>query len=144
MNKAKEKVANKIMIQTKLAAYPGMECSNNFSDDFWLDVREKFYSMLAYYSSVPIKVDINKLNWNDFATLSNDYFGQSYPVIMIDFPWPEAANFGKRKPTYGLMNEDDMLSIPLRKIQKAGYIFIWVIRSRNKWGYHYAEDVHGY
>ena len=75
MNKANENVANKIMIQTKLTVYHGMECSNNFSDDFWLDIREKFYSMLAYNSSVPIKVDINKLNWNAFAMLSNDYFG---------------------------------------------------------------------
>ena len=111
----------------------------------WLHIADRLAGMVKAKRGTPITYDLNHMPWKRFITVSKKSLGvdQPYPVVMIDFPWPEAANFGALKPNYRLMHEDDMLSIPLATIQQVGFLFLWVIRSRQEWGFAYARE-HGY
>ena len=70
---------------------------------------------------------------------------------MMDPPWQLSTSTPSRGVTiaYDSLNDDLITQIPMEKLQKDGFIFIWVINAKyrvaidmmNKWGYKLVDEI---
>lgn len=105
--------------------------------------------------SIPINADIRTFNWDSLGRRQFEMVGRYYDVIMMDPPW----QLSSANPTRGVectigillqvaigyeqLGDDLIQSIPLKKIQSDGYLFLWVINAKYRvaldmleyWGY---------
>ena len=113
MSKRIAKLLAKEMKQTKVFAYLPERPDDDDEDEqhhkIWHDLQKAFYKVI----SVAIKADVTKLNWRRFMKSIRTTFYEEFGVLMIDFPWPEAKNFGLLTPGYHLMTEEDIEKLPL-------------------------------
>ena len=89
--------------------------------------------------SIAINADVKSFKWDQFGKY------QQFDVITMDPPWQIATTNVTRgvNISYEQLSVETIANIPLRYVQKNGYIFMWVIASQfsngvmmlNKWGY---------
>eukprot|EP01114_Cavostelium_apophysatum_P000164 TRINITY_DN10166_c0_g1_i1.p1 TRINITY_DN10166_c0_g1~~TRINITY_DN10166_c0_g1_i1.p1 ORF type:complete len:305 (+),score=60.89 TRINITY_DN10166_c0_g1_i1:77-916(+) len=94
---------------------------------------------------IPIRGDVRTVN---FADLSKEL---QFDVILMDPPWQLAGAAPTRGVAIGYkqLPNKDILDIPVPKLQKNGFLFIWVINARyafalemfEKWGYELCDDI---
>jgi hypothetical protein len=89
--------------------------------------------------SVSIAADVTTFDWDRLGRTAQ------FDVILMDPPWPIQGAHPTRglDLTYALMEIDEIRAIPLRKVQKDGLLFMWVVTSMlecgmqmfARWGY---------
>lgn len=126
----------------------------NESDDSETDLSKQMQdcvTMLSQYDppplSVPINADIRTFDWAELGRRQFETAGRYYDVIMMDPPWQLSSANPTRGVAIGYQQLGDNLiqNIPLRKIQRDGYLFLWVINAKYRvalemlvnWGYTY-------
>ena len=95
---------------------------------------------------VPIRCDVRVFDFDKLAEHVDDF-----DVVVMDPPWKLAGAAPTRGVAlgYAQLQDDAIASIPIPKIQKNGFLFIWVINSRyslalklfEKWGYEMVDDI---
>lgn len=124
----------------------------SFSEDNKTDLTTEMQTcidMLSQYDppplSIPINADIRNFDWAELGRRQFETAGRYYDVIMMDPPW----HLSSANPTRGVAIAYEQLgdhliqSIPLNKIQRDGYLFLWVINAKyrvalemlDNWGY---------
>ncbi|RIA85824.1 MT-A70-domain-containing protein [Glomus cerebriforme] len=94
---------------------------------------------------VPIKADVLTFEWDDFAKECQ------FDVILMDPPWQLATHAPTRGVAIAYQQLPDVCieELPIPKLQKNGFLFIWVINNKyskafemmKKWGYTYCDDI---
>jgi len=94
---------------------------------------------------IPIRKDVRFVDWD---ALSNEI---QFDVIMMDPPWQLASANPTRGVALGYkqLPNKDIIEMPIPKLQKNGFLFIWVINARyafalemfEKWGYELVDDI---
>eukprot|EP01102_Stenamoeba_stenopodia_P022699 TRINITY_DN9553_c0_g1_i1.p1 TRINITY_DN9553_c0_g1~~TRINITY_DN9553_c0_g1_i1.p1 ORF type:complete len:377 (+),score=66.49 TRINITY_DN9553_c0_g1_i1:25-1131(+) len=94
---------------------------------------------------VPIRTDVRVF---DFDALAKEV---QFDVIMMDPPWLLATSTPTRGVALGYkqLPNNDIQNIPVPKLQKNGFLFIWVINARysfaldmmKEWGYTFVDDI---
>lgn len=101
--------------------------------------------------SIPICADITQFDFSELARAQTELAGELFSVIMIDPPWPIGSSNPIRgvNISYETLSDNDIISIPIKKLQDNGFIFIWTINSKYKftikllesWGYTYCDEI---
>ena len=78
------------------------------------------------FNNVAWKQDVREINWE--AVLKVKQFN----FMIVDAPWRFVGSDPVRGPalTYTQLSDEDLLKIPLGKIIKDGFLFLWVIPSK--------------
>ncbi|RIB09348.1 MT-A70-domain-containing protein [Gigaspora rosea] len=94
---------------------------------------------------VPIKADVLTFEWDVFAKECQ------FDVILMDPPWQLATHAPTRGVAIAYQQLPDICieELPIPKLQKNGFLFIWVINNKyskafdlmRKWGYTYCDDI---
>ncbi|KAI8388097.1 MT-A70-domain-containing protein [Radiomyces spectabilis] len=94
---------------------------------------------------VPIKANVMTFDWDALAK------EVQFDVIVADPPWQLATHAPTRGVAIAYQQLPDICieEIPIPKLQKNGFIFIWVINNKyakafelmEKWGYTYVDDI---
>ncbi|PKC16637.1 MT-A70-domain-containing protein [Rhizophagus irregularis] len=94
---------------------------------------------------VPIKADVLTFEWDEFAKECQ------FDVILMDPPWQLATHAPTRGVAIAYQQLPDVCieELPIPKLQKNGFLFIWVINNKyskafemmKKWGYTYCDDI---
>ena len=94
---------------------------------------------------MPIRADVRLFDW---AALGAQV---QFDVIVMDPPWQLATSAPTRGVAlgYSQLRDEDIMRIPVPKLQENGLLFIWVINARysfafqlfKEWGYEYVDDV---
>ncbi|KAI8800334.1 MT-A70-domain-containing protein [Cladochytrium replicatum] len=113
---------------------------------------------------VPIKADVRSFDWDVGLDMTRASFKQpeassqqrlsreyQFDVILMDPPWQLASHAPTRGVaiTYQQLPDSVIEELPIPKLQKNGFIFIWVINNKylkafelmEKWGYTYVDDI---
>ncbi|KAG0170659.1 hypothetical protein DFQ28_011215 [Apophysomyces sp. BC1034] len=94
---------------------------------------------------VPIKANVMNFDWDSLAA------EVQFDVIVADPPWQLATHAPTRGVAIAYQQLPDICieDIPIPKLQKNGFIFIWVINNKyakafelmERWGYTYVDDI---
>eukprot|EP01117_Protostelium_nocturnum_P018772 TRINITY_DN791_c0_g1_i1.p1 TRINITY_DN791_c0_g1~~TRINITY_DN791_c0_g1_i1.p1 ORF type:complete len:307 (-),score=138.39 TRINITY_DN791_c0_g1_i1:111-1031(-) len=94
---------------------------------------------------IPIRTDVRSVDWD---ALSQEV---QFDVITMDPPWQLAGANPTRGVAIGYkqLPNKDIMDIPIHKLQKNGFLFIWVINARytfalemfERWGYELVDDI---
>ncbi|CAH1767054.1 14881_t:CDS:2 [Entrophospora sp. SA101] len=94
---------------------------------------------------IPIKADVLTFEWDELAK------DCQFDVILMDPPWQLATHAPTRGVAIGYQQLPDIYieELPIPKLQKNGFLFIWVINAKyskafemmRKWGYTYCDDI---
>ncbi|KAI8575938.1 hypothetical protein K450DRAFT_259486 [Umbelopsis ramanniana AG] len=94
---------------------------------------------------VPIKANVMNFDWDALAAETQ------FDVILADPPWQLATHAPTRGVAIAYQQLPDVCieEIPIPKLSKNGFIFIWVINNKyakafelmEKWGYKYVDDI---
>nr|CAG8654407.1 3541_t:CDS:2 [Entrophospora candida] len=94
---------------------------------------------------IPIKADVLTFEWDELAR------DCQFDVILMDPPWQLATHAPTRGVAIGYQQLPDIYieELPIPKLQKNGFLFIWVINAKyskafemmRKWGYTYCDDI---
>ncbi|KAI8990864.1 MT-A70-domain-containing protein [Mycotypha africana] len=94
---------------------------------------------------VPIKANVMTFDWDSLAK------EVQFDVIVTDPPWQLATHAPTRGVAIAYQQLPDVCieSIPIPKLQKNGFLFIWVINNKyakafelmERWGYTYVDDI---
>lgn len=96
--------------------------------------------------SIPINADIRDLDFNNVCKEHGPF-----DVILMDPPWQLAGNKPSRgvRLTYNQLPDTILQDLPIKTLQSAGFIFVWVINNKyvtaidflKRWGYKVIDDV---
>jgi len=92
----------------------------------------------------------NKM-YNELIAAQQKFGGRMFDVITCDPPW----QLSSANPTRGVaiayetLNDRQILNIPFGRLQKNGFLFIWVINAKYKfalemmeeWGYEMVDEI---
>lgn len=102
-------------------------------------------SFTAPEHCIPIRADVRDLDWPLL------YNNAQFDVIVMDPPWQLASAAPTRGVAlgYSQLRDDEIMALPVPKLQSNGFIFIWVINARysfafdlfKAWGYEYVDDI---
>ncbi|EIE76960.1 hypothetical protein RO3G_01664 [Rhizopus delemar RA 99-880] len=94
---------------------------------------------------IPIKANVMTYDWDSLAK------EVQFDVIVTDPPWQLATHAPTRGVAIAYQQLPDICieDIPIPKLQKNGFLFIWVINNKyakafelmEKWGYTYVDDI---
>ncbi|KAI7902672.1 MT-A70-domain-containing protein [Cokeromyces recurvatus] len=94
---------------------------------------------------IPIKANVMTFDWDSLAK------EVQFDVIVTDPPWQLATHAPTRGVAIAYQQLPDICieDIPIPKLQKNGFLFIWVINNKyakafelmEKWGYTYVDDI---
>eukprot|EP00347_Sterkiella_histriomuscorum_P000277 403376498 len=103
-------------------------------------------SHLKNFWCIPLSSDVREIDWDVLIARQQEHTnGQLFDVITCDPPW----QLSSANPTRGVaiayetLNDGEILKIPWGRLQKDGFLFIWVINAK----YRFALDMmgaHGY
>eukprot|EP00871_Galdieria_phlegrea_P001541 jgi/Galph1/2388/GphlegSOOS_G1074.1 len=95
---------------------------------------------------IPIRCDVREAPW-DLLLKSIDNFD----AIMMDPPWQLATANPTRGVAlgYNQLSDECIACLPISKLQKSGFMFIWVINAKyrtalqlfERWGYEFVDDI---
>lgn len=90
---------------------------------------------------IPVHANVTTFDWGRLAAA----VPAGFDAIMMDPPWQLATANPTRGVAlgYSQLTDADILNLPLPRLQKAGYLFVWVINAKyrlcldlfEKWGY---------
>ena len=91
---------------------------------------------------VPIHANVTTYNWQQLCQATQ------FDVVMMDPPWQLATANPTRGVAlgYSQLTDQDIVNLPVPKLQTNGFLFIWVINAKykftldlfEKWGYRYG------
>ncbi|CEP14424.1 hypothetical protein [Parasitella parasitica] len=94
---------------------------------------------------IPIKANVMTFEWDRLAEAAQ------FDVILVDPPWQLATHTPTRGVaiTYQQLPDVHIEALPIPKLQKNGFLFLWTINSKytkafelmDKWGYAYVDDI---
>lgn len=101
---------------------------------------------------IPVSVDVKKFNFDQLVKSQTKFSGQLFDVITMDPPWVLSTNKAVRgvKTNYSTVVDHDIENnIPFDKLQKDGFLFIWVINNKYrfalglfaKYGYKLVDEL---
>jgi len=103
-------------------------------------------------NSIPISADIRNFNFDYLAKKQKEIGMRLFDIIMMDPPWKLSSS----QPSRGVAIQYDSLAdemiekMPVEKLQKDGFLFIWAINAKykfavdlmeKKWGYKVIDSV---
>ena len=116
-----------------------------FEEEFYREIEErKVQKSEVTENAIPISADVCKLDFNKLIQTQKRLTGKLFDVIMMDPPWQLSTSQPSRGVAiaYDSLADDIIESLPITKLQTAGFIFIWVINAKysktcaflKKWG----------
>ena len=94
---------------------------------------------------IPVHANVVTYDW------SKIYNHTDFDVIMMDPPWQLATANPTRGVSlgYSQLTDQHIADLPLPKLQKNGFLFVWVISAKyqwcleqfKKWGYEFVDEV---
>ena len=94
---------------------------------------------------IPIHANVVTYDWSKL------YENTDFDVIMMDPPWQLATANPTRGVSLGYSQLTDLsiADLPIPKLQKNGFIFVWVINAKyqwtleqfKKWGYEFVDEI---
>ena len=101
---------------------------------------------------IPLSADVREVSFKKLAKSQLKSAGRLFDVITMDPPWILSTVKQVRgvKTNYTTLNDNDILNgIPFPKIQKDGFLFIWVINAKyrfaltlfTKYGYKLVDEL---
>ena len=94
---------------------------------------------------IPVHANVVTYDW------SKIYNHTDFDVIMMDPPWQLATANPTRGVSlgYSQLTDQHIADLPLPKLQKNGFLFVWVINAKyqwcleqfKKWGYEFVDEV---
>eukprot|EP01025_Chloroclados_australasicus_P006822 TRINITY_DN12175_c0_g2_i1.p1 TRINITY_DN12175_c0_g2~~TRINITY_DN12175_c0_g2_i1.p1 ORF type:complete len:275 (+),score=46.56 TRINITY_DN12175_c0_g2_i1:32-826(+) len=107
------------------------------------DMEEKEWQVPKY--CCPVHANVTKFKWSQLY----DY--TQFDVILMDPPWQLASANPTRGVAlgYSQLSDDDIMKLPIKKLQSNGFLFVWVINTKykfaldmlEKWGYEIVEEI---
>lgn len=94
-------------------------------------------SHIQQFWSIPLSKNVMTFNWDKLAEVQLLHGNRLFDVICMDPPW----QLSTANPTRGVaiaydtLNDNDVINMPLWKIQNAGFLFIWVINAKYKFAF---------
>ncbi|KAK4527629.1 hypothetical protein GAYE_SCF42G5553 [Galdieria yellowstonensis] len=95
---------------------------------------------------IPIRCDVREAPWDRLTQLVDNF-----DAIMMDPPWQLATANPTRGVAlgYNQLSDECIASLPIHKLQKNGFMFIWVINAKyrtalhlfQRWGYRLVDDI---
>jgi hypothetical protein len=92
---------------------------------------------------IPIHANVTTHDWRQL------YEHTQFDVVMMDPPWQLATANPTRGVSlgYSQLNDNDIVNLPVPKLQSNGFLFVWVINAKykftldlfDKWGYRWAQ-----
>ena len=76
---------------------------------------------------VIIRADITKLDWSEVSRIQKEKYGELFTVILMDPPWD--IQYYLKYPT---MQDKLIRNIPINDLQESGYLFVWVVNSKEQ------------
>ena len=120
---------------------------------FYFEQSEQIKNMKSSVpeEGIPIYADIQCFDWGKLKRDQMECGGRLFDAIMMDPPWQLSSSQPSRGVAIGYSSlSDDMISrIPIRTLQKEGFLFIWVINAKyglalqlfEKWGYKLIDEI---
>ena len=99
-------------------------------------------SHLKQFWCIPLSVNVKDFDFDFLAECQLKYANRLFDVITIDPPW----QLSSANPTRGVaiaydtLNDKQILEIPFDKIQKDGFLFIWVINAKYRFALEMMEN----
>jgi len=94
---------------------------------------------------IPLHANVTTMDWTNLISATQ------FDVIMMDPPWQLATANPTRGVAlgYSQLTDRDIQNLPIPKLQKNGFLFIWVINAKyqftldlfDKWGYELVDEV---
>ena len=94
---------------------------------------------------IPVHANVVTYDW------SKMYEHTQFDVIMMDPPWQLATANPTRGVSlgYSQLTDNSIADLPLPKLQKDGFLFVWVINAKyqwtleqfKKWGYEFVDEI---
>ena len=94
---------------------------------------------------IPIHANVVTYDWSKL------YENTDFDVIMMDPPWQLATANPTRGVSlgYSQLTDHSIADLPIPKLQKNGFIFVWVINAKyqwtleqfKKWGYEFVDEI---
>lgn len=119
----------------------GLAALEKDKDDDDLDLEE----FTAPEWCIPIKANVMNFEWDKLASECQ------FDAILMDPPWQLATHAPTRGVAiaYQQLPDTCIEELPIEKLQKNGFIFIWVINNKyvkafelmKKWGYTFVDDI---
>lgn len=92
---------------------------------------------------IPIHANVTTYDWRPLAQATQ------FDVVMMDPPWQLATANPTRGVAlgYSQLTDQDIVNLPVPKLQTNGFLFVWVINAKykftldlfDKWGYKYVS-----
>ena len=120
---------------------------------FYFEQSEQIKNMKSSVpeDGIPVYADIQNFDWGKLKRDQMECGGRLFDVIMMDPPWQLSSSQPSRGVAIGYSSlSDDLISrIPIRILQKEGFLFIWVINAKyglalqlfEKWGYQLIDEI---
>ena len=88
------------------------------------------------------KQDVLKINWKAVLNAKEKLTGIGFTQLIIDAPWKFVGSDPVRGPSlkYSQINDEDLLSIPLGEIVQSGFVFMWIIPSKETLAKRWLEE----
>jgi N6-adenosine-specific RNA methylase IME4 len=117
----------------------------NQKDDDDKDNEFDYEEFTAPEWCIPIKANVIDFEWDKLASECQ------FDAILMDPPWQLATHAPTRGVAIAYQQLPDQFieELPIEKLQKNGFIFIWVINNKyvkafelmKKWGYTFVDDI---
>jgi mRNA (2'-O-methyladenosine-N6-)-methyltransferase len=97
-----------------------------------IDEKAMAQSNVRQFWCIPLSINVLKFDFNKLAKAQKKFGGRLFDIITMDPPWL----FCSATPTRGVainydtINDDSLLNLPIKKLQKNGFLFIWVINCK--------------
>lgn len=101
--------------------------------------------------SVPVYADVCDFDWEALRKYQLECGGRLFDVVMMDPPWQLSSSQPSRGVAigYSSLSDDAISRIPLPRLQKQGFLFIWVINAKyrlalellDQWGYSLIDEI---
>lgn len=94
---------------------------------------------------IPIHANVVTYDWSKL------YENTDFDIIMMDPPWQLATANPTRGVSlgYSQLTDQSIADLPIPKLQKNGFLFVWVINAKyqwtleqfKKWGYEFVDEI---
>ena len=94
---------------------------------------------------IPIHANVGTYDWSKLYEITD------FDVIMMDPPWQLATANPTRGVSlgYSQLTDQSIADLPIPKLQKNGFLFVWVINAKyqwtleqfKKWGYEFVDEI---
>ena len=100
---------------------------------------------------IPINADVLSFNFDALIKKQIELTNKLFDVIMMDPPWQLSSSHPTRGVAiaYETLSDNAIAKLPIDKLQKDGFIFIWTINAKlhfalelmKQWGYRYCDEI---